>query len=601
MAAATPEQYEAATAEALSTPEGRRALAEDICYFDTTSCGMRFARHRERWLDTFVSARERAATPVEYKTAGGKKRKRRRKLRVLILAPRKHGKTEALITFATREICKNRNVRILWICANADRSKERVGRVKALLESDGIKADWCNNPDSGYGPFPTETWGKQQLIVQRTINAVDPTLIAVGYGGSITGGHFDIIILDDIEDDKTVLNAPQRRKLRNWFFGTVGPMLNPGGVMLGAGTRKHHDDLYAHLTRKKSWTVIQDVAIVRWPEAPSGEVVDGEDLHDVLTSTGEAPKAYEYIMGRDPVTGDEVLEDVVVYGDSEVLWPEERPIEYLLSELYEFGSRLFYREFQNQVQDDANAPVKWKHLEVAQNRGARLSLYQVPPDVKLTYVNQAWDFAVVDDPEHAELTDSDYTVGVTWGRDTDGNRYLLGLFRERGLTPAQIWAAMVREYERFQGIGFNVRHVGVERNNTGAIHEWRIGASTDLPLVSHTTTGAKKADPWNGIPTLGMLLERGKMVFPYATPEDQEVVDVLCRELWGLGTEVHDDTVLALWIAELVLRKRGRFVHRGAFDSEVDLNRVEEVPEEEDDYDPAAAELWGSLGIQLGM
>ena len=44
----------------------------------------------------------------------------------------------------------------------------------------------------------------------------------------------------------------------------------------------------------------------------------------------------------------------------------------------------------------------------------------------------------------------------------------------------------------------------------------------------------------------------------------REAIKPLIDELWGLGRERHDDTVMSLWIAETVLRKSG-FVHRLAF------------------------------------
>ena len=48
------------------------------------------------------------------------------------------------------------------------------------------------------------------------------------------------------------------------------------------------------------------------------------------------------------------------------------------------------------------------------------------------------------------------------------------------------------------------------------------------------------------------------------------MIDVLCHELWGLGREKHDDTVMALWIAEVQLRKSA-FVHRVSFGDGPDM------------------------------
>ena len=72
-------------AKLLSTPEGRRALSiSSPVFFDTFYCGMRHAPHRERWLTEFERFIE-------------KSRQARTKAKLLVLAPRDHGKTEAAV------------------------------------------------------------------------------------------------------------------------------------------------------------------------------------------------------------------------------------------------------------------------------------------------------------------------------------------------------------------------------------------------------------------------------------------------------------------------------------------------------------------------
>jgi hypothetical protein len=53
-------------------------------------------------------------------------------------------------------------------------------------------------------------------------------------------------------------------------------------------------------------------------------------------------------------------------------------------------------------------------------------------------------------------------------------------------------------------------------------------------------------------------------VLPSSNKDDREALEPLLHELWGLGRERHDDTVMALWIAEVQLRKSA-FVHRISF------------------------------------
>lgn len=505
-----------------STPEERRALSvASPVFFDTYYCGMRFAEHRRRWLTRFDQAWQSAKDTKE-------------KGRLLVLAPRDHGKTEVAITYAVRAILMNRNVRILWICESASQAEKRMRRVKALLRSERVIEDWASEPHNGCTPLESEEvpWTQTQLYVPRTLESVDPTVTAIGSGGAVTGAHFDLVLADDLESDTTVYTASMRDKTKRWFRATVLPMLTRGGLIITVGTRKHYGDLYGDILNDPSWSVLEDPAIKKWPEA-----------HRFITAE---------------VDGREVITDVNIEGECEVLWPEERPAKYLLRERRSMGSQLFAREFQNQVQDDSASAFKYEWLEHAKKRGAELSLYEIP-DIKGLEIVQGWDFSLVQSVSDAEKRDTDFTVGTTWARDpATGDHYLLGLYRKRGMSASMLRSAVIEEFERFRG---RVRSVAVERNAFGELHYVGLQQTTDLPLIGHVTTGKKKADPWQGVASLGVLFEREKVIIPYATSRDREAVEPLIQELWGLGRERHDDTVMSLWIAHSVLRVE-RFSHR---------------------------------------
>lgn len=535
-------------ARLLQSADGRRELSKaSPVFFDTYYCGMRFASHRENWLDEFERVRSEA-----HETG--------RKGALLLLAPRDHGKTEACVTACVRWICQDRNIRILWISESQAQAEKRMRRVKAVMESKRVIDDWCSAPEQGYRPFredeSRDRWMSTQVYVARDLQSVDPTLEAVGAGGAVTGGHFDIIMCDDLEDDRTTYSAANRARTREWFKGTVRPMLVRGGTMIVVGTRKHHDDLYGHMRDDPTVEIVENKAISVWPESYK--------------------MRYEERRGKDRLVG------IDYTGDVEVLWPEERDIEYLLMEREAVGGRLFNREFQNEVVDDLSSAIRWEWLEAAVERGSELSLYQVPPQV--TDIVQGWDFALVTDVHRAESRDTDYTVGVTWGKDDEGNRYLLGLRRVRGLSSAAIRETVQSEYQRF---GSAVRAISVERNNFGELHFLGLKNETDLPVRAHTTTGKSKADPWDGVPAVSMLFETGKVIIPSATARDKEATQPMIQELWGFGRERHDDTVMALWIAEMVLRKSA-FVYRLSFGDEEDISSD---GEDEGGYDEQISEL----------
>lgn len=543
--------------ELITTREGRRLLSiHSPSFFATYYLGLDYAAHQDVWL-----------TRIEDLVKNAKSTTSKQKL--LLLAPRDHGKSMLSIAFTIRALCLDRNIKILWISASAGQAEKRVRLVKNFLLSDKIVEDWGSDD---LPPFKTEDtkWIATQIYINRSDDSVDPSIEAIGCGGSITGAHVDCIIMDDLEDDKTTYSSTVRQKTREWLKGTVQPMLSRGGFMLVVGTRKHHDDIYGHMMKDPTFHVQCDPAITQWPED------------------------YSYVMSID-AEGRDVIQDVTVSGESKVLWAEHRPIEYLLREKQAIGSLLFAREFMNQVQSDEAAAFKWEWLDIAKKRGSHLSMGELPVVDKLQVV-QGWDLALITDAKRAEDQDGDYTVGTTWGKDQDGNRYLLSIVRARGLTPNELKALIVSEYERFKAF---VTCVMIEKNAFGQLHLLNLQSTTDLPLKQHLTTAGAKNSPWTGVPALSSLFENGKVVFPYRESEDQRVIDELCREFYGLGREKHDDQVMSVWIAECAIRDAS-FQYAVSFGDDVEYDMYGNLTDDQNKYSAQAekehmSSLWSNF------
>lgn len=541
----------------ITTKEGRRLLSiHSPSFFATYYLGYSYAEHQDAWLKE-----------CERLTQEGKVENSKRKL--LLLAPRDHGKSFLSIAYTVRRLCLDRNAKILWISASSGQAEKRVRMVKQYLQDPKIIADFASDD---LPPFKTEDtkWIATQIYIVRPDESVDPSVEAVGSGGSITGGHVDVIIMDDLEDDKTVYSSTVRDKTREWLRGTVQPMLSRGGFMLVVGTRKHHDDVYAHMIKDPTFELRNDPAISQFPES------------------------YSFDMGLDG-DGRDVIRNVQVVGASKVLWEEERPIEYLLKERQAVGSLLFAREFMNQVNSDDSAAFKWEWLEIAQKRGSAYSFGEIPAVDRLQVV-QSWDLALITDAKRAEDQDGDYTVGTTWAKDQDGNRYLLSMVRARGLTPNELKALIVSEYEYYKEF---VTCVMIEKNAFGQLHLLNLQTTTDLPLKQHLTTAGAKSNAWTGVPALSALFENGKIILPYRDETSRFMVDTLCAELYGLGKEKHDDTVMSLWIAECAMRSSS-FEYAVSFGEDVAYDNFGRRVDNQEAYTATAedrhnSKLWSSF------
>lgn len=508
-------------AEILGTPAGRRALGlASPEWWDAYYAGMREAPHRTKWLRKIDGL---------IKNRNGKK--------MLLLAPRNHGKTEAVASIIARAVCYNRDICVMLICANEAQAILRLGRVKAILKSAQVVEDFTQDAADGFwgwGERNDDRWREASVQVTRTTHKVDPTIIAIGAGGkNVTGAHPNLIIADDIEGQESTLTAREREKTKAWFKGTLLPTLMPGGTMVVIGTKKHHDDLYTMLEANPVFELERKPAILKWPKS-----------YELQRTKDE--------QGRERVTG------VETSGEEQVLW-SERDFEWLLLEREAMrdeggGAREWAREFQHEVQDDSSAAVPIEQLQHAQKLGKKFSLYEVPQGLVLAEVHQGWDFSLVESAAHAARKDTDYTVGLTWARTTDDHRILLGIVRKRGITQDQLMTMMEEEYERIQALGLRVINVAMERNNFGRLHVARALQRGRLPVVPHDTSARSKADPWVGIPGLAMLFEQERVILPSRTRADRKAILILQQELHGLGVERHDDTVMALHVVESVTR-----------------------------------------------
>ena len=521
-----------------------------------------------------------------------------------MLAPRAHGKTETSVSFITQEIAENRDIRVLLIGKTADGAKKRLRRIKSNLESN-------ERLIHDYGRFKPEKipahligvyeqqgtvkrqinyWTERYIYVDRFTSKTDPTLEAIGWRGSILGGRFDLIVMDDPIDDILAASLSERRKAREWFYGTIVELLEPTGRMVVIGTRKHHDDLYGTLIQDTTFELVHDKAVSKWP------------------------KSYRGVYDKDEY-GRQVLRHVEVEGESEVLWPERWGIGSLLRKLLAvkatIGSRVWLRENQNEVTDDEASEFPMVFFEGGEYRASpempavhlpgaydlnrswlhtvygtngtngtngddrqRPGMYRnlphprdsgiLPAHLGLEtadlMVVQGWDLSLVVDKARAEQRDTDWTVGITVALDLlTWRRYYCAMWRRRGIHPKALLKAIEQEFWRWGGPG-KVQRVVIESVLFQQVYQLILQDETDLPIIGHST-GREKADPYRGIPHVSGLTESGKMRFPYATPRDKEETSTIVGEWHEWPESSHDDTLLATHVLEQrlgIMRRKTR-------------------------------------------
>lgn len=161
-----------------------------------------------------------------------------------LLLPRGHLKTSFVtIAFTIQQILKNPNVRILIGNGVWDIARSFLDEIKAQLENSQLKYL--------FGEFVSARWNADEFIVkQRTRALKEPTVRTTGVEAETTGGHYDIIILDDLIGLQNSQTPEQRNKAKRFRRSMIN-LLEPGGLLVEIGTRWHLDDTFSEIFEKE--------------------------------------------------------------------------------------------------------------------------------------------------------------------------------------------------------------------------------------------------------------------------------------------------------------------------------------------------------------
>jgi len=210
---------------------------------------------------------------------------------IYVPAPREHAKTTTALTYALRRLAEDHHLRVGIVSGSDDLAMKFQNEIKYELESDTeLIADYAKcqrcgvvhevgvRGATGQFEFVGTPWTNHELVLRDAregpngISGKDVSLFSVGSGAQISSRHCDLLIIDDVESGKTVKSELVRQGTREWWSREVAPVLSPGGKMIVLGTRKHYDDLYAHLIgdptiagENTTWTIV-DVAKSVWRE-----------------------------------------------------------------------------------------------------------------------------------------------------------------------------------------------------------------------------------------------------------------------------------------------------------------------------------------------
>ena len=165
-----------------------------------------------------------------------------RKAPLLLMVFRDAGKSTLVGLFCAYLLYTDPNLRILVLSAEHQLAMKMTRDVRRIIE----RHPWTKH----LKPKRSELWAADQLTVERSRNLRDPSLLARGISGNITGSRADVIICDDVEVPNTC-DTPQKRAALRARLAEVSFILVPNGLQLYVGTPHSYYSIYAPTPRSE--------------------------------------------------------------------------------------------------------------------------------------------------------------------------------------------------------------------------------------------------------------------------------------------------------------------------------------------------------------
>lgn len=376
------------------------------------------------------------------------------------LAPRGHGKsTIGDVDFCITKVLRNPDIRIMIGSKTQTQASAFLKEIRTHFEQNvnliRIFGDWKKSRDN--------VWNDKEFTVnRRTVIKKEATVSALGASGAVVSKHFDIIIGDDLVGFENARTEAQRKVLKEWFYSSLYPTLEPDGEIHILGTRYSPMDLYEDLIKSKNYKINVQQAIT---------VKDGQEYS---------------------------------------LWESKFSLEKLRSIREEAGLIIFNMQYQNNTELAKGKIFKYKYFKHFEEYDIDYDLNRVRVKVLDSQGVPYWipvriymgaDLAISED----ETSNNDYFVLMVIGVDKNKNVYVLDYLKERLTFNAQLNAILDYGKNKFP----MVERIGVETVQYQKSLAQEIRRLSLLPVVNIQTSKDKVTRAMRR----SALFENGKVWF----------------------------------------------------------------------------------------
>jgi predicted phage terminase large subunit-like protein len=395
----------------------------------------------------------------------------------LILIPRSHLKSKLItIGYSTFRIIQNPKIRILIYSATWQMAVDLHMSIQNILKgNETIHLLWGNFSQGA------REWSQDKTRLEVN-DKREATITAAGVDNNLVGGHYDLIIMDDVVNRDNIGTADQIEKVLKKFRDSLD-LLEPHGQLVVIGTRWHDADLYGWIQEKDN-QVISDF--------------------DVLIK-----RAYE----GDLMTGENFIP----------LWPGKFDQEGFRKLLRAEGWAHFSAQYMNDPVPEENATFKRQYIR-----------YYESPDTRGKYLSK---FLLID-PAISLKKEADYSAFIVLGVDEYNYLYILDIIRGH-LSPSDIINTIFLLQERWQINDVGIEQVAFQKTLAYSLREDPRFRLRPFHITELKPNERSKDERIKG---LQPLYEAGKVLHNRLLPNNIYLEDELIRFPNGR----HDDLIDAL-------------------------------------------------------
>lgn len=426
--------------------------------------------------------------------------------RVLIAAPRGHGKSVQIIGRCVWELGHNHDLRIKVLGSGDEKAKEILGLMKDVITGAPRVAEVF--PDLIIDTARGDT--KESFFVQRTIPQRDPSVQASGIMSAGAGGRADLLVCDDVVDVKnSVLNPGMREQVIRAVKETWFSLVAANGKIIWICTPYHVADATHDLKNTSKLWKVWWVPAIQTVILRDDEGVARKDEHGVTCTV------------------------------KKILWPDKWSEEKLAEKREDVGERVFARQYLLNAMSDEERTFPEASLEKSFDYAVRHIGEDIPDE---------WPTFGGIDLASALGKKNAYTVIWTIAKNPhNGKIHLKSMWRKR-VPFSKTLEAIRSEFKQHHWRMAYCENNGYQQAVLDALEE----SDRIIPLQSFTT-GVNKANELIGLPGMNVAFEKSLFCLPAALfplpPEDQSDIAILMTELRTHPGGEFSDTVMALWFA----------------------------------------------------